>query len=209
MAYYIDQRIWDDEKFLSLEDPARILFVLLLTGPQRSSLPGLQRGTVISLSETLKRCASEIERAMRSLELNGMAIVDRKARVICLPNAPKYTIPPTANHLKGWWFAWQELPTCQEKINHVPRLQKAINLANNKVRHTWEQTFNKVLTHRVDHNSSYAGFSMTPPNSGARVVQLSDERAHRSRKGRASRPVSAVVQLPVAQPTRPDRDELP
>ena len=218
MAYYIDQRMWDDEKFLELDDASRVLFILLLTGPQRSSLPGLMRGTIISLSETLKRSMSDIELSMRRLEQSEMVILDRKARIICLPNAPKYAIPPTGRHLKGWWVAWTQLPDCSEKMAHVPRLQQAVNLDNEKVAAVWEQTFYRVLTHQVNSKSSYAGFSMNPPTTGpvAPVVQLSDKRAQRGQNQRSAKGPTPSAKRPTSPtPSRRvrraghSRDDLP
>ncbi len=55
MTYYrVDSRMWDDELFVEANDLDRSIWQLLLTGPQRSALPGLQRGGMATLAETLR-----------------------------------------------------------------------------------------------------------------------------------------------------------
>lgn len=178
MAHYIDSRVWDDEKFLALDDASRNLWLLLLTGPQRGKIPGLFRGTVIGLHETLERSFADVEHSMKVLEGEEMVIVNRRQKVICIPKAPKYAIPPNVNQLKGWFFEWsQEIPNCDQKMRHVPRLMAAVNLNNPRMRQAWVNTFDRVLRKEVDMDSSYAQFLIPATEPKGNVFSISERRA--------------------------------
>lgn len=200
MAHFIDPRLWDDERFLALTDGARLLYLHLLCGPERR-LPGLYRETVVNLAERLQRSFSETEQNMKVLERDEMAIVDRRAKVICVPAAPDYAVPPNNNQLKGWYMMWRELPNCEQKVPHVARLQRAVKLENKNVLAMWNGTFGRVVSGEITAASNCAGMTL-----GAQVVQLFDPEA----KSR-SRPKPDLVQ-PLPKPFQisvPNRDKIP
>lgn len=218
MAHYIDPRVWDDEKFLELDDGSRNLWLLLLTGPQRGRIPGLWRGTVQNLQDTLNRSLSDVELSMRRLEDEAMVIVNRRSRVICVPNAPKYTIPPNVNQLKGWWWEWtQEIPNCEQKIRHVLRLKEAVNFQNARMLRVWIDTFDRVIREQVAMDSSYAKFVVgSPEDKGNNVFSLLERQQRKTRtetKGAKRGKRGAAKATKRAQAPRlalgSDRDEIP
>ena len=95
----VDSILWDDEKFIALPDAERNLFLLLLTGPQRTSLPGLQRVGIAALAETLRRPVDAVFAALRRLVADGMVEFDDVRRVVRIPRAPKWNPAETPNQL--------------------------------------------------------------------------------------------------------------
>lgn len=143
MAHNVHPQMWDDAKFLSFDDTTRILWVCLLTGPQRRSLPGLFRASVMDLADTLHRPPELIENSMKLLEREDMVEHDRLARVVCLPNAPKWASRPHPNQLVAWFAQWRDLPICELKYAHIPRLEALVDPkhARKPVVNAWAKTF--------------------------------------------------------------------
>lgn len=205
MSRLIDPRLWDDDEFLALGDSARMLYITMLAGPDCGRIPGLFRGTVSTLAENLHRTFQELELAMKECESRGVAIVDRRRKVICLPHGPRWSIRPNPNQIRSWWFTWRDLPSCEQKTLHVPRLLEAVNLQSDGVRRVWQMTFQRVIDHEVRADSSSAQLALP-----SKVVQLSDHRA--KRKNRESEAPTRSRQIwPEPSPAQPgrSRDEIP
>src|SRR5690606_40731189 len=58
----VDPRVWDDDKFIELSDDAKLLWLLILTGPQTSYVPGLMTTGIGTLAEVLRKGSRSEER---------------------------------------------------------------------------------------------------------------------------------------------------
>jgi hypothetical protein len=136
--------LWDDEKFLELDDLSGKLWLMLLTGPLVTALPGLQRGGLYSLCDVLRRPIEQVEASVQALRDLGMIEIDARRRVIWIPNAPKHNPAESPNHLKAWWNRWNEIPDCPLKFQHVEHLKKHARLDKASHRKVWDQTFGAI-----------------------------------------------------------------
>lgn len=116
----IDQRIWNDEKFRSLGDPAKLLFFMLLTHPSMTML-GAMRTTTSGLAEELDWTVEAFRDAFKEVLLKGMAEHDAKAHLVALPNFLRYNKPESPNVVKSWGTALDLLPECALKARVVAR----------------------------------------------------------------------------------------
>ena len=116
----IDQRIWNDEKFRSLGDAAKLLFFALLTHPSMTML-GAMRGTIAGLAEELDWTTEVFREAFVEVLREGMAEHDAKAHLIALPNFLKYNRPESPNVVKSWGSALDLLPECALRERVVAR----------------------------------------------------------------------------------------
>lgn len=101
---------WLDAKFRALSRDAKIIWDLLLTCPYGSSIPGLIPAGLSTLAELAGFTFEEAERAMDELTRAGMAICDRSALLVWLPNGPEHNPPENPNVVKGWIKQWANLP---------------------------------------------------------------------------------------------------
>ena len=122
MSHYrkIDVRIWNDAKFQTLSDAAKLAFFLLLTHPNMTAL-GAMRGTPDGLAAELKDLREAFPEAFREVMAKGMAEYDENARLIALPNFVKYNPPTSPNVVKAWANALEYLPECELKTVVVQR----------------------------------------------------------------------------------------
>ena len=122
MSHYrkIDVRIWNDAKFQTLSDAAKLAFFLLLTHPNMTAL-GAMRGTPDGLAAELKDLREAFPEAFREVMAKDMAEYDENARLISLPNFVKYNPPTSPNVVKAWANALEYLPECEQKTVVVQR----------------------------------------------------------------------------------------
>lgn len=185
MAVFLDPRLWDDPRFLSLDDGSRCIYLYALLGPERYRLPGLFRDSILSVADSLKRPMSHVEHCFKELESRELLVVDREAKVVCVPHAPTLlAVSPNPNQLKSWWYAWRGIPTCDIKFSHVANLVAAVNQNNERVRQAWRCTFQRVLDNLVTASSGWADMAIPRGN----VVQLSDHRAKTQSRARGNNP---------------------
>lgn len=122
MARYrkIDPRIWNDEKFRSLSDHGKMVFLLLLTHPHMTAL-GAMRSTTSGLAEELGWSPEAFREAFREVLAKGMAEHDQKACLIALPNFIRYNRPESPNVVKAWSSSLDLLPECSLKTRTIAR----------------------------------------------------------------------------------------
>jgi hypothetical protein len=146
MTYHpIDPVMWDDRDFLSLSDFERTLWIYLLTGPQVTALPGLQRTSVAIIADTMRREPQDVRAALAVLEERGMVMFDPVARVLRVPNAPKYNAAQSPNHIVAWGKRWREIPDCQLKLDHLPDLELAVVRERPGQSAAWERQFGALI----------------------------------------------------------------
>lgn len=120
MARYgkIDVRMWGDAKYLALSAPppnAQTLWVYLLTGAHRTSLPGLFMAGEAMLAEALRWPLAAFRKCFNELVEQGMVQADTRARVVWIPKAIAYNPPESPNVVRSWRAHWDEVPECQLK----------------------------------------------------------------------------------------------
>lgn len=116
----IDPRIWNDAKFSSLSDRAKLVFFMLLTHPNMTAL-GAMRATLSGLAEELGWEPEAFREAFREASQKGMAEHDQKACLVALPNFIKYNPPESPNVIKAWSSALDLLPECSLKTRVTAR----------------------------------------------------------------------------------------
>ncbi len=122
MARYrkIDPRIWNDAKFSELSDNGKLVFFMLLTHPNMTSL-GAMRGTIEGLAAEMHWTTEAFREAFREALSKGMAEHDAKACFVSLPSFIKYNQPESPNVVKAWVGALDLLPECDLKNRVVAR----------------------------------------------------------------------------------------
>lgn len=112
--------MWGDYRFLQLsplKPSAQGLWVYLLTGHFRTSIPGLNlRIGIGALSDRLKWRIVEVERCWEEIAALKMAEADWRAGVVWLPKGIEHNEPESPNVIKGWGKV--VLPECRliEKV---------------------------------------------------------------------------------------------
>ena len=157
----VSSTLWDNRKFLSLSDGARCLWMLLLTGPQVTALPGLQRGSVSTMADTMRRDPRLVAGWLDEIVGAGLAEYDQENRVVRLRNAPKHNPAMSPNHLKAWFGKWLDLPTCSLKHQHVESLREYASLDKESMRQVWSDGFGKVAV-ASQPNASSAFLDQSP-----------------------------------------------
>ena len=110
----IDVRIWNDAKFREFSHNAKLVFFLLLTHPNMTSI-GAMRATLSGLAEEMNMDLEAFREAFREAFLKGMVKHDAKACLIALPNFIKYNQPESPNVVKAWASSLDLLPECDLK----------------------------------------------------------------------------------------------
>ncbi len=136
--------LWDDERFVDFDDATRNVWLVLMTGPNRTALPGLQRVGVGGLAEVLRRSQEEVSECVDILREAGMVIVDDRVRVVRLPNGPKHNPAESPNQIRAWWKRWNEIPECRLKWDHVVSLKSFAGLDRPAHAAAWSATFGTV-----------------------------------------------------------------
>ena len=124
MARYrkIDVRIWNDQKFRSLSDNAKLAFFLVLTHPDTTPL-GMLRSRPVALAYELGWQADAMSDAIDEACQMGMLMVDVKAGLMVAPNFLKYNPPNGPNSLASWGELIDLMPECPLRDESLRRLK--------------------------------------------------------------------------------------
>lgn len=114
----IDPRIWNDAKFASLSDNAKLVFFMLLTHPNMTAL-GAMRATIPGLAAELNWTTEAFREAFGEALAKAMAKHDERACLIVLPRFLKYNSPESPNVTKAWIGAIDLLPECDLKTEVI------------------------------------------------------------------------------------------
>lgn len=109
----VDTRTWNDEKFRSLTQAGRFLWLYLLTSPQTTAVPGLIALGRAQLAEELEWTQRKVDAAFSELQRLGMAQADWTARLVWLPRAAEHNQPESPSVVKAWAAQLRELPECE------------------------------------------------------------------------------------------------
>jgi hypothetical protein len=104
--------MWSDQKFMSLSQDAKFLWVFLLTGPQTGIIPGLFRAGRLSMSEELDWEPERFDKGFAELFEKGLAKGSWKHRLVWIPKGIFHNPPDNPNIVKAWRKEFYELPEC-------------------------------------------------------------------------------------------------
>lgn len=114
--------MWGDARFRALSDDGKLLWVYLLTGPERTSVPGCIGAGKASLAEGIGWEVSRFEAAFAELEDAGMALADWQARFVWMPRGIRYGKPDSSKNVTGWLRYIDVLPECELKDRAIGTL---------------------------------------------------------------------------------------
>lgn len=109
------RRVWRDEKFRSLSDRGKLLFLRFMTAPELGSIPGLVIGTDVHFARTLGWDTKAFGEAFGEAFAKGMVKADWESGLVWLPRATRYNRPESPNVVRGWRREWPEIPECELK----------------------------------------------------------------------------------------------
>jgi hypothetical protein len=179
MSTDLRQITHDDEKFVQLTTEAQMLWVVLLSGPHRTTLPGLQKGDVLTLAAIRRRSVETVRDAFGEIVTLGMAKHDPDRRVILLPRFGKYAPKPNGNMLRGWYRRWVEVPECRLKLEwfqlFAERFEPEMKVASQDVSRAWQQTFGLVLLRGIAAKGGVQGTLPLGRQEGRADVQVAGE----------------------------------
>lgn len=117
MARYrkIDPRIWNDAKFRSLSDDAKLLVLFALTHPHMTSL-GAMRATIEGLAAEMTWKPDRVRKAFAEPFRKGFVKYDEEASFLWFPNFLRYNGPESPNVVKSWINVVDLLPECSMKV---------------------------------------------------------------------------------------------
>lgn len=107
-------QIWLDQKFLSLSDDGKLVFLLILTHPNLTSF-GAMKASPASLTDELGWLTERLSEAFQEALTHGLIEYDQVRRLVVLPNFIKHNKPQSPNVIKSWVHGYKELPECEMK----------------------------------------------------------------------------------------------
>lgn len=110
----IDTRIWNDKKFNSLTDDAKLVFMYFLSH-QHLTYIGAMRATAPGLACEMRWDAGRFKLAFDQITSLNMAKYDESCSFLWLPNFIKYNRPESPNVVKSWDQLLDYLPECDLK----------------------------------------------------------------------------------------------
>ena len=113
----LNPKLWDSADFQRLSPLApsgQALWLYLLSTRRMSVIPGLILAGVLSIAEDTRWDPQTVDELLRELEANGLAVVDRQARIVWLPKAhvQPENKPRNGKSIKAWSKAWDQTPRC-------------------------------------------------------------------------------------------------
>lgn len=106
--------MWNDAKFRTLSDDAKLVWFLLMTHINQTML-GAMRASVGSLASDLGWPFERLLEAFEEVLATGMAKHDAEASFLWLPNFLRYNRPESPKVVKAWGHALEMLPECAMK----------------------------------------------------------------------------------------------
>ena len=119
----IERYLWRDERFTTLSDEGKLLWLYFLSCPHSLSLPGLIPVSMMTIvsdlwisdpcvmdPESIAHGFQTLDRAISELEDRGWIEVDRPCSLVFLPRAVAHNRPASINVAVGWANALREVP---------------------------------------------------------------------------------------------------
>lgn len=124
MARYrkVDPRVWNDEKFSTLSERSKLVFLFVLTHPHMTSL-GAMRATIPGMAAELQMDLKAFREAFGEVFRKALVEHDEIASYVGLPNFLKYNGPESPNVVKSWTSALDLIPECRHKYMLMQRVK--------------------------------------------------------------------------------------
>lgn len=156
MAHYrkIDPKIWNDEKFMDMSANGQLACLFIMTHPHMTAIGGI-RATVAGLASEHYKLP---EKAFKEAFQKGIAVADKKAPLVWLPNFLKYNPPESPNVVKAWVKAFDYIPECHTKtliVQHVKDYLKGFSEA-------FQKAFSKDMPESRTGTGTGTGIEDTP-----------------------------------------------
>ncbi len=122
MARYrkIACQMWNDERFRSLSDSAKLVFVFMLTHQNLTSI-GAMRATIPGMAAELGWSIEGYREAFQECSAKGMVKYDERASFVALLNFLKHNPPENPNVVKSWASQLELIPECSLKVEFLQR----------------------------------------------------------------------------------------
>lgn len=170
MSEVITPAMWDDADFANSAIETRIAWLWLLTGPLTSgSVPGLMVAGPAVVAEGARISVESARKALDDLRALEFIDVDERARLIRIPNAPRYKGCGAVNVVRGWFRRWKAIPESRLKYEHVASLE---SVCTPKWSAAWAETFGSEETRKTirkgsrsipnDHHNDHSDENPTP-----------------------------------------------
>lgn len=132
MANLVPPDLWNSDVFTTLTDPARVLYLYLLTGAEASAsgIPGLLTIGLAGLAESLRRSTHDVNETLSELKDKQLVYCDWRARLmrVLYPHDVRSPLAPSnANMVRGWHRRWRDLPNSQLKHDHLGTLHQLVH----------------------------------------------------------------------------------
>ena len=138
---------WNDEKITERTPVARLIAAFLLTASEAVLIPGLVNLGVAGLAEAVRVPLDVALHALNELRGCGFCQTDPRARLIRIPNAPRYAARGMNRPLLFAWFKrWSAMPASPLKAEHVASIRAALEPVSSApwFDATWRETFGTV-----------------------------------------------------------------
>lgn len=195
-------QFWHHTRLRALSATSRLVAAFLLTGRPAVDVPGLVPMGPGALSEELGFAPEEILRSLKELVQVEFIEVDFDARLIRVPNAPRYH-RPNGNVVRAWWNRWRTLPESRLKSAHVESLRAAaspVDGGQGDVSRAWENTFGSIEMETIPEPFPN-GYPNGSPNHSRMVgVSNSVSAASLSFSPEASSPARESSSIPSPEP---------
>lgn len=110
----IDPRIWNDAKFMSLSDDAKLIFLFALTHPNLTML-GAMRASVPGLADELGWAQERFAERFAEPLAKGLFCYDQQGKLLWVHNYLKYNPLENPNQLIAAISTLDLLPECATK----------------------------------------------------------------------------------------------
>ncbi|MDO5537996.1 MAG: hypothetical protein Q4F72_10765 [Desulfovibrionaceae bacterium] len=135
----VSPRIWNDRKFRALSSEGKLVFLMVLTHPNTSSL-GTLRAYPAGLAHELDWSAAKFRRAFAEICAAGMVRFAAEG-LVWMPNFLKYNAPESPNVVKSWVGAMADCPECALKSEVLRTLSRCIAMQGEGFRKAFAGAF--------------------------------------------------------------------
>jgi uncharacterized phage protein (TIGR02220 family) len=182
----IDPRIWNDEKFRTLSNDGKLVFLFLLSHPHMTAL-GAMRASIAGLASELQWPTKAFGEAFREALSKGMCKHDSEASFIWLPKFLKYNGPESPNVVKSWSQSADLLPECEMKNELLQAVKAFVEALPEAFRKALPEAFAKSMPYQErEQEQEY--------NSGAKAPVSISSTSKKRRIVRAARIVPSELQ---------------
>lgn len=196
MARYskVDRLLWNDTKFRSLSDDAKLVFLFVLLHPHMTSL-GAMRASIHGLAVEMGWEGYRFLRAVDTVSSAGILEYDEANFYVGLPNFLEHNRPANSKVVKGWASVLDLIPECELKYKLVQRVTDFLKPFPKSYRQAWDTV--SIRYPRVE----------KPGRETVSPQKQEQEHIHSGEKP-GEKPVVCVSAAPVQKPEpEPSQDE--